>query len=84
MVKKSLKHFKKKTKLFEELANEGMGKIQNLSKQIDFNNLIYYFKDESGTKSFISFKGPLAFSKNTKDGYITLEKGEEKQKIKMN
>ena len=61
-----------------------MGKIQNLSKQIDFNNLIYYFKDESGAKCFISFKSPIAFSKNTKDGHMTLEKGEEKQKIKMN
>ena len=55
----------------EELANERMGEIQNLSKQIHFNNLVYYFKGESGTKYFISFKGPLALYKNIKDGYIT-------------
>ena len=41
-----------------------MGEIQNLSKQIDFNNLIYYFKAESGLKVFISFKGPVTFYEN--------------------
>ena len=45
-----------------------MGKIQNLSKQINFNNLIYYFKNESGPKIFIGFKGPLHFYKSIKDG----------------
>ena len=41
-----------------------MGEIQNLSKQIGFNNLIYYFKAESGLKVFISFKGPVTFYEN--------------------
>ena len=35
-----------------------MSEVQNLNKQIDFNNLIYYFKGESGPKNFISFQGP--------------------------
>ena len=56
-----------------------MGEIQNLSKQIDFNNLIYYFKAESGLKVFISFKGPVTFYENLEDGYKTLEKAEENQ-----
>ena len=55
-------------KLFDEIANEKMGEIQNLSKQINFNNLIYYFKNESGPKIFIGFKGPLHFYKSIKDG----------------
>ena len=38
-----------------------MGEIQNLSKQTDFTNLIYYFKGESGSNYLISFKGPVAF-----------------------
>ena len=41
-----------------------MDEIQDLSKKIDFNNLVYYFKKESDPKNFISFKGPLAFYKN--------------------
>ena len=32
---------------FDELSNERIGEIHNISKQIDFNNLIYYFKDEN-------------------------------------
>ena len=47
---------------------------QKESKQIDLNNLIYYFKGESDPKHFISFKVPLAFYKNIKDRYIILEK----------
>ena len=41
---------------FEVLANEkinkGINEVQNLSKQTDFNNLIYYLKGESAPKSF--------------------------------
>ena len=41
---------------------------------------MYYFKGKSGPKNFIGFKDLLAFNKKIKDGYITLEKREEKQK----
>ena len=57
-----------------------MGEIQNLSNQINFNNLIYYFKSKSCAKNFFSFKGPLVFYRNIKDGYTTLYKAEESQK----
>ena len=30
-----------------------MGEIQNLSRQINFNNLIYYFKSNSDQKNFL-------------------------------
>ena len=30
-------------KTFEELSNKRVGQIQNMSNQIDFNNLIYHF-----------------------------------------
>ena len=65
-----------------EIQNESKSEIQSLNKQIDFNNLIYYFKGESGPKTFISFKSPLAFYKKIKDGYVTLEKVEEKKEIR--
>ena len=57
-----------------------MEEIRNLSKQIDFNNLTYKDKGKTAPKHFIAFKGPLGFYKNIKEGYITLEKAEEKQK----
>ena len=33
-----------------------MAEIQNLSKKNNFNNLIYYSKNENGSKDFISLK----------------------------
>ena len=47
---------------------------------MDFNNFVYYFKSKGVSKNFISFKGPLMFYKNIKDGYTKLEKAEENQK----
>ena len=46
-MKKILQNFFLKKEIFDELTNEGMLEIQELSKQIDFGNWIYYFKDEN-------------------------------------
>ena len=70
----------KQRETFEELVIERIDEIQNLSKLIDFNNLVYYFKGECGTKNFIDFKGPLDFYENIKDGYTILEKPEQNRK----
>ena len=59
-MKKSSTHSKQKKSL-EELANKRLDEIQYLSKQIDFNNLTYYFKVKNALKTFICFKGPLGF-----------------------
>ena len=53
-----------------------MGEIENVSKQIDFNNLTYYFNGEGDWKGLINVKRPLAVYKNVNNGYITLEKAE--------
>ena len=53
-----------------------MEEIQDLSKQIDFNNLTYHLK----SKNCIGFKGPLSFYRSVKEGCITLGKAEEQQK----
>ena len=47
--------------------------------QIDFNNLTCHCIGKSIPKTFIGFIGSLGFYKNMQDGYITLEKAEEKQ-----
>ena len=70
----------KENEIFKELANERIYEIQDLSKQIDFNTLVYYFKAENVPKNVINFKGPLAFYRNIKDGYTTLGKAEENKK----
>ena len=41
--------------IFSEFSNERIKKIQYLSKQIDFNNLTYYFKGKSGPKVFADY-----------------------------
>ena len=52
--KESSTHLKQK-EIFEKLANKRIDKIQNLSKQIDFNNLTYYFKGK-GAPKILKFK----------------------------
>ena len=56
-----------------------MGEIENVSKQIDFNNLTYYFNGEGDWKGLINVKRPLAVYKNVNNGYITLEKAEKNE-----
>ena len=56
-----------------------MKEIQDLSRQIDFINVIYHFKGESASKNFVGFKGSLVFHKNIREFNITLEEAEEKQ-----
>ena len=53
-----------------------MEEIQDLSKQIDFNNLTYHYKGKTAPKLFIASKGLLGFYKNIKEGFIALEEAE--------
>ena len=56
-----------------------MEEIQDLSKQINFNNLTYRYKGNTSPKPFIGFKSPLGFYENIKEDYITLEKAGKEQ-----
>ena len=57
-----------------------MEEMQDLSKQIYFDNSTYHCKVKNGPRNFTVFKGPLSFYRSIKEGYITLEKAEEHQK----
>ena len=72
-LKKSLQHIQNEKKFLKRI-NE----IHNLSKQIDFNNLTYCFKDKSAPKDSIGFKVSLDFYENIKKGSITLKKSRRK------
>ena len=52
--KESLAHSKQK-EIFKELASEKMEEIQDLRKQIDFNNLTYQYNSKNVRKKY-SFK----------------------------
>ena len=57
-----------------------MKEIQKTSKEIDFNNLIHYFKGPNiTTRHFIRFRGPLHIFKGIKNGNILLQKAEKEQ-----
>ena len=52
-----------------------MGEINDLSEQIDFNNLSYYFKSKDSAQiNFIGFKGPLHLYANILNGDTNTEK----------
>ena len=53
----------KHKEIFRELADERINEIQNFSKWIGFNNLVYYFKGEIGQKNLFRLKYPLVFYK---------------------
>ena len=46
-MKKNSAMFLKQIEIVDELTNEKIYEIQNVSKQIDLNNLIYYYKGKS-------------------------------------
>ena len=46
--------------VFNELSNEKIGEIYNISKEIDFNNLTYHFKgSNTAPRHFIDFRGSM-------------------------
>ena len=46
--------------VFNELSNEGIGEIYNISKEVDFNNLTCHFKGSNTAPiNFIEFRGSM-------------------------
>ena len=74
------KHSKYK-KVFNELSNERIGEIHNISKEINFNNLTYHFKGwNTAPINHIGFRGPMHIFNEMKNGNISIEKTEEDKK----
>ena len=66
-MKKSLHSTHSKHKqILEELSSNRIEEMQDLSKQIDFDNLTYRYKANNNPKTFIGYKGPLDFYANIK------------------
>ena len=65
---------------YNRLLGEILNEIQEISKEIDFNNLTCYFKTTSFSPiNFIRFKGSFGFFKKIKNDNISLKKAEEEQ-----
>ena len=72
---KSLKQKETCNRLFDERLNE----TQEISKEIDYNNLIYFKTKGSGQIDFIKFKGPFGLFREIRDGDISLTNAEKDQ-----
>ena len=67
--------------IFEKLSNKRMSEIQDIAKQIDFNNLTYYLKSPNlASINFIGFRGPMYVYNEIKNGNMSMENIEEDQK----
>ena len=74
------KHLEYK-KVFDELSNEIIVEIYNISKEIDFSNLTYYFKSPNiAPINFIGFRGPLNIYNKIENDNISIKKIEKHQK----
>ena len=67
--------------IFDELSNEIIVGIYNISKKIDFKNLVYYSKSKDITPiNCIPFRGPMLICNNIKNGNTSIKKLEEDRK----
>ena len=61
--------------MFYEFSNERIGDIYNISKETDFNNLIYYFKGPHIVPiNFVVFTGPMHIHNEIMNGDTTIKK----------
>ena len=75
--KKHLKYIE----VSNELSNERIGEIYNISREIDFNNLTYHFKGSNTAPIIIiDFRGPMYIYNEIKKGNMSTEKIKEDQK----
>ena len=69
--------------IYNRILEERMNEILKMSKEINFDNLIYNFKTPGiSLINFIKFKRPIHTSTQLKNGNITLSQAEEDQKKK--
>ena len=67
--------------VFNELSNERIDEIHNISKEFDFNNLTYHFKgSDTAPINFINFSGPMYIYNELKNRNVSTEKIEEDEK----
>ena len=63
----------KEKEIYDKLVAERNNEMNTFSKEIKYNNLTYYFKDESNPISFNDYKLPLGLIGSIKDGSIDLK-----------
>ena len=62
--------------------DEGMDEIIEMSREINFNNVIYHFKSSSSSIRFTEFGGPMYTYNQLKNGDKTLSQVEDQRKFR--
>ena len=70
----------KRTNLKNQLKNK-FGKIIELTDEINENNLIYFFKDNSTRKRFDNFNNAIKLFRKIRSGEIKLEEAKKLQNV---
>ena len=68
-------------KIFEELVKERFDKIEELTDEINQNDLIYYFKSNTSRKRFDDFNNCMELFKKLKSGKMKLEEAKKQQNL---
>ena len=67
-------------KIYDKILEERMDEIQEMSREIDYNNLTYIFKGLTYPISFAKSGGPMYVYNQLKNGEKTLQQAEKEQK----
>ena len=66
--------------IYDEILEERMDEILKMSREINYNNLVYDFKGPTPSINFAIFAGPMYTYNQLKNGEKTLQQVEEEQK----
>ena len=65
--------------ILNKLLGEKIDEILNMSKDIDYDNLVYNFKGSTPSTNFMIFESPIYIYNQLKNGEKTLQQVEEEQ-----
>ena len=69
----------KEKKIFENIFNKRLDKIEELDKKVDYDDLIFITESKNRKTNFSQKKGPADFLNETKKGEITIEQAKDSQ-----
>ena len=71
----------KEIKIFKDIYNKRLDKIEELNNKIDYNNLKYVVEKSSEKYRFNKIKDPITFLNSIKKGKISIQEAKDQQKI---
>ena len=74
----------KERKIFKDIYNKKLDKIEELDNKIDYNNLKYFVVNSGKTYDFSTLKDPISLLEAIKKGTITLQETKNTQQDYLN